>query len=111
MKNIGNTANSIISDETYNTCFNNEKLCFGLPDGCVQDKTCEILGLSFPNSSNVAFELLAPIESSRQYYIAYSLSKISVNMRCKRIYGTRNLISNSFCSHQSLWAEVLCSAI
>jgi hypothetical protein len=77
---IQNTENSI-SDEIYNTCFNDQKLCFGLPDGCVQKKTCGILGLSFPNSSIVKFELLAPIQSNPQnYYIAYSLSKISVNI-------------------------------
>ncbi len=75
-----NTENSI-SDETYNTCFNDQKLCFGLPDGCVQSKSCAILSKSLQNKSKVVFELLAPIQSNPQnYYIAYSLSKISVNI-------------------------------
>ncbi len=71
----------ILSEEFYKKCLNKEKLCFGLPDGCIQSKSCTILSSSFPDISNVTFELLAPIESNRQnYYIAHSVSKISVNI-------------------------------
>ncbi len=97
-----------LSEEIYKKCLNKEKLCFGLPDGCIQSKSCAILSSSFPNISKVTFELLAPIESNRQnYYIAYSVSKISVNMRCKRIYGTRNLISNFLFPSKSMGGSVV----
>ncbi len=76
-----NVTTLTFSEEIYKKCLNKEKLCFGLPDGCVQSKSCEILSSSFLNTSKVTFELLAPIELNPQnYYIAYSLSKISVNI-------------------------------
>ncbi len=75
-----NVTTLTLSEEIYKKCLNKEKLCLGLPDGCVQSKSCVILSSSFPNKSKVIFELLAPIQSNPQnYYIAYSLSKISVN--------------------------------
>ncbi len=81
-----------LSDEFYNKCLNKEKLCFGLPKtkqskNCIESKNCAILSSSFANSGKITFELLAAIETNQQnYYIAYGLSKLSVNIFCIFFY-------------------------
>lgn len=42
----------------YNGC-GDTKVCFGVPDNCYSDRSCEMLGAVTYNSHNFTFELLA----------------------------------------------------